>query len=170
MYITCCMKYNHFSLRNSVCFEQINMESVDKFWQTFGTHLYLGAPEYNELNNINSASDFGISFEKNKWNCRVVLLVDEFDRLYRTNEDVKSSCLETLRGIKAKKGNYAIWSIVVIGPFSILHLEPNNLTTPPFDIIDPFHGPDFTLGQVQSLYQQFANEYKLTIDQEVIND
>lgn len=146
------------------------MKSVDEFWQTFVTQLYLGAPEYNEFNNINSASYFGVAFEKSKWNCRVVLLVDEFDKLYRINEDVKSSCLETFRGIKAKKGNYAIWSIIVIGAFSILHLKSNNLTTSPFDTIDPFHGPDFILEQVQSLFQQFANEYKLTIDQEVIND
>ncbi|CAI2183140.1 1517_t:CDS:2, partial [Funneliformis geosporum] len=148
-----------------VCFEQINMESVGEFWQTFGAQLYLDVPEY-ELDNINSASDFGIAFQKIKWNYQIVFLIDEFDRMYRANDDVKFSCLKTLHDIKKTREKYAIWSVVATGPFSILLLNSNDLTMSPFDIDDFFQNPNFTLEQVQSLYKQFADEYKLIIDQE----
>ncbi|CAG8721799.1 1889_t:CDS:2, partial [Funneliformis mosseae] len=78
----------------------------------FDAHLCLDASEYNELD-INSASDFSVSFQKNKWDYQVVLIIDEFDRLYKANDDVKFSCLETLRNIKPTREKFAIWSIVV---------------------------------------------------------
>ena len=95
-----------------------------------------------------------MAFKKSDWSGRVVLFIDEFDKLYRASEDVKSSCLETLRAIKASKKNYAIWSVVAIGPFSILNLRSNNLTTSPFNVNDPFRNPNFTLEQVHFLYKQ----------------
>ncbi|RHZ83804.1 hypothetical protein Glove_87g232 [Diversispora epigaea] len=153
-----------------VSLEQVNIESVEKFWSTFGDHLYLEASEYNELSNISSANDFAKAFQKSKWKNRVVLIIDEFDKLYRANEDVRSSCLETFRGFKASISNYSIWSIVAVGPFSILHLRSNNLTTSPYNVNNPIRNPNFTFEQVHFLYKQFADEYKLTIDQEVIED
>ncbi|CAG8604203.1 12284_t:CDS:2, partial [Ambispora gerdemannii] len=150
--------------------EQVNIDSVGEFWQTLGVHLYCEAPEYAGLNNINSASDFDVMFLKSNWKNDVILLIDEFDKLYGANEDVKSSCLETLRGIKATKGNYAIRSVVAIGPFSILYLKSNNLTTSPFNVNESFQNPNFTLEQVQFLYEQFAEEYNLIIDQEIVED
>ena len=143
---------------------------MDTFWSTLGHHLYLDATQYSQLNTIKSADDFDMAFKKSDWRGRIVLFIDEFDKLYRASEDVKSSCLETLRAIKASKKNYAIWSVVAIGPFSILNLRSNNLTTSPFNVNDPFRNPNFTLEQVQFLYKQFADEYRLTIDQEIIKD
>ncbi|CAG8678044.1 3304_t:CDS:10, partial [Gigaspora margarita] len=128
-----------------VSLEQINIKSVDNFWHTLGSHLYL---------------------DEN----RVVLFIDEFDMLYHATEDVLSSCLNTLHGIKGTKENYAIWSVVAIGPFSILYLNSNNFTTSPFNVNEPFKNPNFTLEQVQFLYKEFEDEYNLTIDQEVIED
>ena len=109
-------------------------------------------------------------FQKSKWENRVVIFIDEFDMLYNATEDVLSSCLNTIRGIKGTKKNYAIWSVVAIGPFSILYLNSNNLTTSPFNVNEPFQNQNFTLEQVQFLYKQFADEFKLTIDHEVIDD
>ncbi|CAG8754795.1 15930_t:CDS:2, partial [Cetraspora pellucida] len=43
-------------------------------------------------------------------------------------------------------------------------------TASPFNINEPFQNPNFTLEQVQFLYKEFADEYELTIDQEVIED
>nr|CAG8471042.1 2575_t:CDS:2 [Entrophospora candida] len=154
----------------NVSLEQINIKSVDNFWETFGTQIHLDASKYIKLNSIKSANDFNIVFQKSKWENRVVIFIDEFDMLYNATEDVLSSCLNTIRGIKGTKKNYAIWSVFAIGPFSILYLNSNNLTTSPFNVNEPFQNPNFTLEQVQFLYKQFADEFKLTIDHEVIDD
>ncbi|CAG8809104.1 7945_t:CDS:2, partial [Gigaspora rosea] len=148
----------------------INIKSVDNFWHTFGSHLYLDVPKYIRPDSINSSNDFDLMFQKSKWENRVVIFIDEFDMLYHATEDVRSSCLNTLRGIKGTKENYAIWSVVAIGPFSILYLNSNNFTTSPFNVNEPFKNPNFTSEQVQFLYKEFADEYKLTIDQEIIED
>ncbi|CAG8648719.1 4353_t:CDS:2, partial [Cetraspora pellucida] len=150
--------------------EQISMNSVDKFWQTLGIHLKISVPKQIVFDNINSASDFDMAFKKDRWKNPVVLLIDEFDMLYSATDDVRSSCLSTLRGIKTTKDCYAIKSVFAIGPFSILHLNSNKLTTSPFNVNEPFQNPNFTLEQVQFLYKEFADEFKLTIDQEVIED
>jgi len=143
---------------------------VDTFWSTLGHQLFADATNYPQLNTIKSADDFSQIFLRSNWEDHVILFIDEFDKLYRASDDVKSSCLETLRGIKTKKDNYAIWSVVAIGPFSILYLRSNNLTTSPFNVNNPFKNPNFSLEQVQFLYKQFADENGLTIDQHVIED
>ncbi|CAJ0913355.1 16617_t:CDS:2 [Entrophospora sp. SA101] len=153
-----------------VSLEQINIKSVDNFWETFGTQIHLDASKYIKFNSIKSANDFNIVFQKSKCENRVVIFIDEFDMLYNATEDVLSSCLNTIRGIKGTKKNCAIWSVVAIGPFSILYLNSNNLTTSPFNVNESFQNPNFTLEQVQFLYKQFADEFKLTIDHEVIDD
>ncbi|CAG8734422.1 46043_t:CDS:2, partial [Gigaspora margarita] len=154
----------------NVSLEQINIKSVDNFWHTLGSHLYLDVLKYIRPDSINSSNDFDLVFQKSKWENRVVLFIDEFDMLYHATEDVLSSCLNTLRGIQGTKENYAIWSVVAIGPFSILYLNSNNFTTSPFNVNEPFKNPNFTLEQVQFLYKEFEDEYNLTIDQEVIED
>ncbi|CAG8845013.1 10057_t:CDS:2, partial [Racocetra persica] len=45
-----------------------------------------------------------------------------------------------------------------------------HFTASSFNINEPFQNPNFTLEQVQFLYKEFADEYELTIDQEVIKD
>ncbi|CAG8686291.1 6922_t:CDS:2, partial [Cetraspora pellucida] len=149
--------------------EQVNIQNVDKFWHTIGTHLHINAPKQIGLDSINSANDFDLAFKKDRWENFVVLLIDEFDRLYFATDDVHSSCLSTLRGIKITKECYAIKSVFAIGPFSILYLK-NDFTVSPFNVNEPFQNPNFTMEQVEFLYKEFVDEYKLTIDQEVIED
>ncbi|CAG8496711.1 10657_t:CDS:2 [Gigaspora margarita] len=53
------------------------------------------------------------------------------------------------------KDCYAIKSVFAIGPFSILHLNSNKLTTSPFNVNEPFQNPNFTLEQViEDIYTQ----------------
>ncbi|CAG8459020.1 4837_t:CDS:2 [Cetraspora pellucida] len=133
--------------------------------------IYVSLEQINiETDSINSANDFSLTFQKSKWENQVVLFIDEFDMLYSATDDVRSSCLNTFRGIKTKKDNYAIKSIFAIGPFSILHLNSNNFTASPFNVNEPFQNPNFTKDQVKFLYKEFADEHNLTIDQEVIED
>ncbi|CAG8740359.1 16435_t:CDS:2, partial [Dentiscutata erythropus] len=132
----------------NVSFEHVNMKNVEIFWQTLGTTLQRNTPEHFDT----------------------VILFDEFDMLYNATEDVLILCLTTLHGIKASKQDYAICSVIAIGPFSIMHLNSNNLIMSPFNINEPFQNPNFSLEQVQFIYKEFADEYELTIDQEVVED
>ncbi|CAG8788989.1 24608_t:CDS:2 [Gigaspora margarita] len=158
----------------SASFEHVSINNVDLFWQTLGMILQRNAPElFGPLKNlqIKFANDFLNTFHKTQWkSLDAVILFDEFDMLYNAMDDVLASCLTTLRGIKASKQDYTIRSIIVIGPFSIMHLNSNNLTTLLYNINEPFQNLNFTLEQVQFIYKEFANEYELTIDQEVIKD
>ncbi|KAF0517974.1 transcriptional regulator [Gigaspora margarita] len=52
----------------------------------------------------------------------------------------------------------------------ILHLSSDRITTSPFNVRDPFRNPNFTLEQVQTVYKEFENDSKLTIDPEIIED
>ncbi|CAG8579540.1 8880_t:CDS:2 [Gigaspora rosea] len=63
-------------------------------------------------------------------------------------------------------------TVILFDEFGMLYnaTEDNNLTTSPFNVNEPFQNPNFTLEQVQFIYKEFANEYELTIDQEVIED
>ncbi|KAF0425161.1 transcriptional regulator [Gigaspora margarita] len=134
-------------------FEHVNMNNLDLFWQTLGITLQRNAPElFGPLKSlqIKSANDFLNTFHRTQWkSLNTVILFDEFDMLYNATEGVLASCLTTLRGIKASKQDYAICSIIAIGPFSIMHLNSNNLTTSPFNVNEPFQNPNFILEQVQ---------------------
>ena len=109
--------------------------------------------------------------QKEQWNDKhVVLFIDEFDALLEVHDDIKSSFLGTIRAIKNARDYYALLSLVAIGPFSILHLSSDRITTSPFNVRDPFRNPNFTLEQVQTVYKEFEDDFKLTIDPEIIED
>ncbi|CAG8793228.1 20719_t:CDS:2, partial [Dentiscutata erythropus] len=90
--------------------------------------------------------------------------------LYNATKDILTSYLMTFHVIKASKKDYTICSIIAIGPFSIMYLNLNNLTTSPFNDNKLFQNSNFTLEQVQFIYKEFTDKYKLKIDQEVIED
>ncbi|CAI2200524.1 7512_t:CDS:2, partial [Funneliformis geosporum] len=152
-----------------VTLEMIGIESVEKFWSSFGLNLIRTAPQHIK-NHIKSGSDFANLFSTSGWKKRVVLFIDEYDTLDTANDDVKSSFLKVIRGIKARKDEYAIWSINAVGPFSILHLSSKETTTSPFNVREPFQNPNFTLEQVQILFKEFADEERIIIDQEIVKD
>ncbi|PKY53971.1 hypothetical protein RhiirA4_472487 [Rhizophagus irregularis] len=154
-----------------VSFEGVNMETTDIFWSALGAELHINAPQHFKLNDIKSAYDFKLKLQKEKWNDKhVVLFIDEFDALLEAHDDIKSSFFETIRTIKNVRDYYALLSSVAIGPFSILHLSSDRITTSPFNGRDPFRNPNFTLEQVQTVYKKFEDDYKLTIDPEIIED
>lgn len=147
------------------------METTDIFWSALGAELHINTPQHFKLNDIKSAYDFKLKLQKEKWNDKhVVLFIDEFDALLEAPDDIKSSFFETIRTIKNARDYYALLSSVAIGPFSILHLSSDRITTSPFNGRDPFRNPNFTLEQVQTVYKKFEDDYKLTIDPEIIED
>jgi hypothetical protein len=140
------------------------------YWSALGAELHIKAPQYFKLNDVKSADDFKLKLQKEQWNNKhVVLFIDDFDELFGAHDDdIKSSFLETIRAIKNESDNYALLSLVAIGPFSILHLNSDRIPTTPFDVV--FRNPKFTLKQVQTVYKEFENDFKLTIDPEIIED
>jgi len=132
--------------------------------------LSVRAPKRIVLDSINSEQDFIRAFRKDKWEYPVVLFIDEFDMLYSAKDAVRTSCLSIIRGIKHQRDKYAIRSIFAIGPFSILHLNSNDFNRSAFNVYKPFQNPNFTREHVKFLYKEFADEFKLTIDNEIIED
>jgi hypothetical protein len=110
------------------------MKTVDTFWSALGIALHIDAPKYFKKDDVKSADDFMLKFRKQEWNNRVVIFIDEYDALLEANDDIKSSFLGTICAIKNSKENYAILSFVAIGPFSILHLKSDKITTSPFNV------------------------------------
>jgi len=146
------------------------VESVEKFWTSFGYCLSDSARAHFKDQDIKSSGEFAKLFGKDKWKSKVVLFLDEYDILESADDVVKSSFLKAVRGIKTTRQFYDIWSINAIGPFSILHLSSKEVTTSPFNVKEPFQNPNFTLEQVQIIFKEFA-DYELTeIDPEIIND
>jgi len=147
------------------------METKKSFWLSMGTALNINAPKYFGNGDVKSSDDFLRKFQKAQWNDKhVVLFIDEIDALLGAHDDIKSSFLGVIRAIKNTKENYALLSSVAIGPFSILHLNSDRITTSPFNIRDPFRNPNFTLEQVQTVYKEFEDDFNLTIDPEIIED
>ncbi|CAG8654767.1 4292_t:CDS:2, partial [Paraglomus occultum] len=153
-------------------FEHVEVKGdIDTFWRTLGMALLRNAHGNGiSVSEIDSAQGFLKAFQRDQWEHNVVLLFDEFDKLYRASEDVTSSCLETLRGIRNDKSSFAIFSVVAVGPFSILYLNSKELTTSPFNVRTPFQNPNFIREQVQTLYEEFMKEERITIDPEIIED
>ncbi|RIB02180.1 hypothetical protein C2G38_903729 [Gigaspora rosea] len=147
------------------------MATIDTFWSTFGDALHIDAPKHFREDDVKSATDFMKKLAKEHWNDNpVVLFIDEFDKLFESYDEIRSSFLSTFRAIKNAKHNYALLSSVVIGPFSILHLDSERITSSPFNVKESFRNPNFTLEQVQTVFMEFENEFNLTIDSEIIED
>ncbi|RIA95673.1 P-loop containing nucleoside triphosphate hydrolase protein [Glomus cerebriforme] len=148
-----------------ITFKQFNMKTINTFWSALGIALHINAPKYFGQDDIKSANDFILKFQKEQWNDNhVVLFIDEFDILFEAYDYIKSSFLGTIRAIKNSRKNYALLSLVIIGSFNILHLDSNRIIT------SSFRNPNFTLEQVQTIYKEFENDTKITIDPEVIKD
>src|ERR1044071_4694680 len=146
---------------------------------SFGRNLsiYRGSSEHLEsCTNINCADDFLVHFSIKGWekagndpNDRV-LFFDEFDRIYEMDDNHRSHFLSTLRSIRNDIESYVIQAIVVVGTFSILHLDSNTQSTSPFNIKDSIRNPNFDMEIVRGLFQEFENDNKIQIEQKIIDD
>lgn len=87
--------YISFFLCVCLSLEQVNIIPIDDFWVTFGTHLYLDAPEYIEEDAIKSSNDFDKMFHKKKGKS-FVIFIDEDDKLFKTDDDVSVSFLSAI--------------------------------------------------------------------------
>jgi hypothetical protein len=141
------------------------MDNIDRFWLSLGAALHINAPKYFGKDDVKSNLDFLLKFHKEQW--RVVSFIDEYDTLRKAHDNIRSSFFGTMCTIKSSRENFVLLSSVAIGSFSILHLYSSRIK-PPF--IDSFRNPNFTLEQVQAIYNDFEDDFKMSIDPEIIKD
>lgn len=95
---------------------------------------------------------------------RVVLIVDEFDAI---PQSAIKGFLRSLRYIYLSDVVRCPYSVGIIGVKSINQLNYDRSVSP-FNIQDEFNLPNFTLEQVQELFQQYTDEVDQTITPDVI--
>ncbi len=95
---------------------------------------------------------------------RVVLLIDEFDGI---PQDVVSNFLYTLRHIYLSDEFQCPHSVGIVGVKSISQLNYDRSVSP-FNIQDEFRLKNFTLPQVQDLFDQYTDEVGQTFAPEVV--
>ena len=97
-------------------------------------------------------------------NKKVVLLIDEFDGI---PQDVVSDFLYTLRHIYLSDELHCPHSVGIVGVKSINQLNYDRSVSP-FNVQDEFRLPNFTLEQVQDLFEQYLAEVGQSFAPEVI--
>ena len=95
---------------------------------------------------------------------QVILLIDEFDGIPKT---VISNFLYSLRQIYLSEEMQCPYSVGIVGVRSIAQLDYDQSVSP-FNVQDEFKLPNFTLEQVQELFQQHTNEMGQACAPEVI--
>ncbi|PKK72017.1 hypothetical protein RhiirC2_777679 [Rhizophagus irregularis] len=164
---------------NYLSFEQI-IDYAGGFWNSLGTNIsiYKRSSEYLEsCTDIKTAEDFLRYFSITGWkekeknpDARIILFFDEFDRIYKMDERLRTDFLGILRAIRNNIDSYVIQAIVVIGTFSILHLDSSTQPTSPFNIRDSVRNPNFDLEQVRVLFREFEEENKMKFESGIIED
>ncbi|KAI1319084.1 hypothetical protein EDD11_004973 [Mortierella claussenii] len=90
--------------------------------------------------------------------------------------EASSSLLSAIRAIRndpskgTKQPTHVIHSVVSIGTYAILQLNQTNLALSPFNANDNFQNIGLSVDQVRSLYHEFAEDRRITIEDEVIDD
>ena len=158
-----------FVIQIRVSLEEIVIKKDETaFWTSLGNAL---RANYEEVKPIGTKRDFLDAFLKNTWKeQKIVIFLDEFDKLFDASNEVRSKCLETFRAIKTNSHLYAIHSIVACGTFSIRHLNSTGQRFSPFNVAEFLRNPYFTLEQTQRLFNEYAQNEKITIDNDIVDD
>lgn len=70
---------------------------------------------------------------------------------------------------------FVIHAIVIVGTFSIMHLDSNVSSSrqsldSPFNVKDLVRNPNFSLDKVRTLFAEYEDENKMKIEDEIIED
>src|ERR1700722_4765511 len=165
---------------NILCYLiSISLEGVDyrrtpeRFWTTFGREIALALGDPNMM--ISCQRDFLDAFAASPGgprprNERVVILLDEFSELYKAKNSTRNEVLRAIRRIKQAVDTYTISSIIAAGTFSIVHLNPTpHQNISPFNVSDAIQSPNFSREETERLFNDFARDKSITIDDEVVS-
>eukprot|EP01132_Coremiostelium_polycephalum_P000935 gene935-1183_t len=145
--------------------DSYNFESKEIFWQRFLLDIkrITGSNQFTTHFDIFDQK-FSSVFNKKD----VVLFIDEFDRLFTVDTQVRSQILGQMRTWKQSKEDLLIKSVVAIGTFKILYLN-NTLERfySPFNVIDQMPSRDFTLEEISCLFKTFQDIKGVTVDKKI---
>jgi hypothetical protein len=139
------------------------------FWSNFDRALRIsGLPIRN---NIQCSGDFLQAFLIDNWNSKnVVLLLDEFDELLATSDEIRNDFLRALRDLKQSSDRYVVRSVIAAGTYSILDLSPKAHYISPYNVSDCVQNAGFSIEETKALFDQFAEDEQYSIEDAVIND
>ncbi|ORZ08255.1 P-loop containing nucleoside triphosphate hydrolase protein [Lobosporangium transversale] len=148
-------------------FEGVAVDNNESdFWRTFGNALRRNY----KVDDFTTHADFLDAFSQIKLqNEKIVILIDEFDELFKACDEVRNNFLRALRDI-SKNNVYAIHSVIVCGTFSLQRLRTTDQHISPFHVNNTIRNPYFTLDQTQQLFNDYAKDEMIKIDDEIIRD
>ena len=126
---------------------------------------------------ISSQRDFLDTFVaspggRGQGNKRVVMLIDEFSELLKAQDSIRNDVLRSLRLIKqVYDDRYTISAVIMAGTFSIVHMNPTpGQNISPFNVSEAIQSPNFSKEETERLFNDFARDKGITIDDEVVSD
>ncbi|KAF9161413.1 hypothetical protein BGX21_011008 [Mortierella sp. AD011] len=159
-----------------VSFERVNIYGDNAaFWASFGKALQasLGKDLQNNsgmFETIGTSDDFLAAFSCDSLSgYRIVLLIDEFDLLHDAGVVIRDQCLQIFQEIQQNNSLYAIDSIIICGTPGLQHLATSR-HAPPFNVDITVENPYFTQEQTQRLFNEYAADEEITIDDGIVRD
>jgi len=161
-----------FLLSISITFDRLEIRgTANDFWSSFGGALLEDlSPHWKPERSISSRDDFFSAFTTASCNLDIVLLLDEFSDLHAADDILKDSFLLALRVVREDAETYAIRTMIAAGTFGILHLTTSNLSFSSFNVCHHLHNPNFSEDETSNLFQQFADDSKIILDQKMVRD
>jgi len=161
----------------SFSFEEIDYRgTTNQFWKSIGQAIQpsIGgarvASDRNPIPPITSQQTFLGAFLAGNWASKVVFLIDELSELHTASEEVRDDFLRALRATRNNPESYVIESVIAAGTFNVLLLNPSHSFISPFNISDRIDNPYFTVEQTRTLFDEFAQDHGIMIDDAVIED
>ncbi|KYQ90626.1 hypothetical protein DLAC_09255 [Tieghemostelium lacteum] len=164
-----------------ISLENFYFKSIEFFWERFVHDINRATngtfPSSKVHSMFDKQNDLAKKFFLGK---KVVLFIDEFDRILSAPDDIKIAFLGQLRAWKPI--DPYLQSVVAIGPFDILFLDkihpiqPLSIKTAqsrnysPFNIIDQIPTNDFTLEEVKKLFKLYQDTNKCTVDPKIVEN
>ncbi|KAG0011910.1 hypothetical protein BGZ80_000336 [Entomortierella chlamydospora] len=159
-----------------VSFERVNIyDDNAAFWTSFGKALRVSLGKDLQNNSgmfetIGTSDDFLAAFSCDALSGdRIVLLIDEFDLLHDAGVAIRDQCLQIFQEIQQNNSLYAIDSIIVCGTFGLQHLATSR-HAPPFNVDVTVKSLYFTQEQTQRLFNEYAADKEITIDDDIVRD
>ena len=161
-----------FLLSISVTFDRLEITgTTNEFWTSLGVALSDGlSPHWQSERSISYRGDFFSAFTTASCDLKIVLLFDEFSNLYEADDILKDEFLLALRVVRDSAADSAIQTMIAAGTFGILHLTTSKTSYSSFNVSHHFHNPNFTEDETSKLFQQFANDNKIILDQKIVKD
>jgi hypothetical protein len=119
---------------------------------------------------MSTQSDFISYFYNDRWDKKIVLLLDEVGSLYQAQGDVRDDCLQAFRELKQDHERHTLQCIITAGTFSIISLNTSTRGISPFNVADFIQCPYFTVDETRKLFSEFAEDEGFSIDDAIIED